>query len=288
MNKTNKKTELEYIETQYGVMEKVDAEKLAVLKQLVTTYYGIQKTRIGMGNRISGIVKEYGETENTAKLLDVFGESEKIEKAVLKHVKPLLREYRIYTDWLIKVRGIGPVLAAGFISGIKTPARFENISKLWRYCGYAVIDGETESRKRGDKLSYSPFLKTMGWKAGESFVKIRGFYREAYEQFRSDEERKNEEGIIKPVEIAAGFVLKDDGEILTKAKIEKLKKEGISEVEVGMTNAHIYARAKRKTVKLFLAHLWQVWREIEELPVTKPYANTILGHENFIKPPYWK
>lgn len=314
------------VETQYGTMETSDVERLDVLKQLVSTYYGIQKTRISIGNRVSAIVKEYGETETTSKLIEVFNESEIIEATALKHIKPLLREYRIYTDWLVEVRGIGPVLAAGFISGIKTPARFENISKLWKYCGLAVVNGRAEELRKGTQASYSPFLKVLCWKAGGSFVKAGGFYREVYEEFRSDEERKSEMGFTVKVKDSIGFIPYEEEyrklimkiftcpnpecgfkankyysrcpvcgrkcqPVVTSDNIELLYDAGFTdkdEIKVSMTNAHIYARAKRKTVKLFLAHLWQVWREIEGLPVTKPYANTILGHENFIKPPYWK
>lgn len=39
------------------------------------------------------------------------------------------------------------------------------------------------------------------------------------------------------------------------------------------------ALAVRKTAKLFLSHLWQVWREAEGLPVTDPYAVRVLGHD---------
>jgi len=288
------------VEAPYGEIPKSTAEKLAVLKQLVSTYYGVQKVRVGMGNRIAGIVKEYGETEYTNRLVDVFETSEEIEKSIMKHVRPILKEFPIYSMWLRHVKGIGDVLAAGLISGIKTPARFENISKLWKYCGYHVENGRAPRRTAGSKVSWSPFMKTLCWKVGESFVKTKGYYRLAYETFRKDEERKSEEGMVKPIDDAVGFIAKDEEVInviskskqtesepafLTKSKVDMLKKKGITEIRVGMTKSHVFARAKRKTVKLFLAHLWQVWREIEDLPVTEPYAHTLLGHADLIEPP---
>jgi len=284
--------EVEGLVSEYGVLSKEQMEKLAVLRQLVSSYYGIQKVRVAMGNRTTAIVKEYGETEHTKMLKDVYDISEKIEKTIVKYIRSVVREFPIYTQWLKYVVGVGDVLAAGLIAGIKTPARFSNISKLWHYCGQHVVDGEAPSRRKGAKVDWNPFMRTLCWKLGESFVKTKGFYRSAYDRFRGVEERKSEEGIIRPIDKCIGYVPKDDKVIevvgdkpLTKSKIEKLKKMGYAELRVGMTKAHIHARAKRKTVKLFIAHLWHKWREIEGLPITKPYAHALLGHSDFVEPP---
>ncbi len=280
------------IEVRYRTLDREKLEKLSVLKQLVASYYGVQKERIAMGNRITMLIKEYGETENIKKLMDVYKESEVIEKTILKHIRPILREFPIYTEWLKYVMGIGEVLSAGLIAGIKTPERFENISKLWKYCGLHVVNGEAPSRRKGAKVDWSPFMQTLCWKIGESFVKTRGFYRQMYDIFKKDEERKSEEGIVREIDKCIGYVPRDEEVIeivgntpLTKAKIEKLKKKGFKELRVGLTRAHVHARAKRKTVKLFIAHLWIKWRQLEGLPITKPYANVILGHSEFIEPP---
>ena len=282
------------IEKPYGELDPETERKLAVLKQLVATYYGVQKVRVAMGNRIAGIIKEYGEGEYMNSLIETFEVSENIEKTIIKHVRPILREFPIYTEWLRHVKGIGDVLAAGLIAGIKTPARFSNISKLWKYCGYHVENGQAPRRRTGQKVSWNPFMKTLCWKVGESFVKTKGYYRKAYDRFRAVEERKSEEGLVRKVDEAIGFVPKDKRAIeligqrpIKREDVAKLKKAGIDELLVGMTNAHIFARAKRKTVKLFLAHLWIVWRELEGLEVTKPYANAILGHADFIEPPHY-
>lgn len=43
--------------------------------------------------------------------------------------------------------------------------------------------------------------------------------------------------------------------------------------------------AIRKTAKLWLQHLWVVWRTEESLPVTKPWVFTHAGHTDYIEPP---
>jgi len=282
-------------------IREVREEKLAALKLLVKMYYKVQRERVGMGQRITDFKKFYPEAEaELTALSDVFEASESIEKKILKKVKPMVKDFEIYSLWLKHVRGIAEILAAGLISGIKTASRFPNVSKLWHYCGYHVVAGEAPRRKVGARVDWSPFLRTTCWKIGESFVRAGKYYRKAYEAFKAEEEEKNKVPRLIPVEKSAGKV-PVDGRIRELAKkkdktgrtvyvideivIRKLKREGIGEVDVLLTPRHVHERAKRKTVKLFLAHLWIVWRELEGLEVPKPYVNAILGHSNYIKPP---
>ena len=60
------------------------------------------------------------------------------------------------------------------------------------------------------------------------------------------------------------------------------QKESFSDLSKGQA----HNRAYRHTIKLFLSHLWQVWREAEKLPAPKPYAFAILKHSegHLIKP----
>ena len=59
---------------------------------------------------------------------------------------------------------------------------------------------------------------------------------------------------------------------------KKYEPEGI------ISEGHIHNRALRKMIKLFQACLFLVWREVEGLPPTKPYAIDVLGHDSLIKP----
>jgi hypothetical protein len=44
---------------------------------------------------------------------------------------------------------------------------------------------------------------------------------------------------------------------------------------------HVDLMARRKTIQMFLSDLFCIWRDLEGLPQTKPYAIAILGHEGF-------
>jgi len=41
--------------------------------------------------------------------------------------------------------------------------------------------------------------------------------------------------------------------------------------------------AIRKVVKIFLAHVWLRWRELEGLTIELPYSLTVLGHTGIIE-----
>ena len=50
------------------------------------------------------------------------------------------------------------------------------------------------------------------------------------------------------------------------------------------TKAHQHAAALRKMIKLWLAHLWEVWRKLEGLPVREPYIVASDAKHHYIAP----
>jgi len=280
------------------------------VKILVDSYYEIQKGRIQIGNRIAMLERDYHIEEETAKLLhEKMDEQLSLtEKWIGKQLIAFAEGSVFYNTWLGETKGIGPVLASGLISGIRDINRFSNISKLWKYCGLSVSNRCANCNKRifkeeerekwlvnnierakntkhqkkegkfdevayrkklelaickckipeivsvaskkvsGEPLEYSPFMRTLCWKIGEQFVKMgnRSFYGNLYRTFREEEERKNPQ----------------------------------------LTKLHRYNRAKRKTVKVFLSHVWIVWRQQLNLPISKPYLEERMGHKCIEPPKY--
>ena len=47
---------------------------------------------------------------------------------------------------------------------------------------------------------------------------------------------------------------------------------------------HRHNAAMGKMIKVWLSHLWEVWRKLEGLPVRNIYAQDKLGHNHYIKP----
>lgn len=50
------------------------------------------------------------------------------------------------------------------------------------------------------------------------------------------------------------------------------------------TKMHVHLAAMRKMEKIFLAHLWEVWRREVGLPVRVPYVVEYLGHTTISRP----
>jgi len=157
--------------------------------------------------------------------------------------------------WLTIVKGLGQGgLAAQLLAQIDDIGKFDTVSKLWRFAGLAVIDGKRETNKPGEKSHFNARLKSICWLISDQFVKQNTpLYRDIYDQ--------------------------------EKARLRRLYPEKI--VTNGKTqynDGHIDNMARRKTVKIFLQHLWVIWRKLEGLPVSEPYVQAILGHTHIIEP----
>ena len=156
---------------------------------------------------------------------------------------------------MIKIKGLGEGgLNAQLLAQIDDIGKFDTVSKLWAFSGYSVKDGHRIYSMPGEKCPFNKHLKSVIWLIGDQFVKQRTpIYRDLYDK------AKEEYRIQHPVKI----------------------------IENGKTkynNGHIDNMARRKTVKIFLQHLWVIWRNLEGLPVSEPYVKAILGHTNIIEP----
>lgn len=161
--------------------------------------------------------------------------------------------------WLTSIKGLKEgSLAAQLIAQIDDISNADTISALWRFAGYAVQDGRRERRKAGEKAHYNARLSAVCWNIGEQFVRQQTpLYAEYY--------------------------------YAEKARLRGLHPEpeptDSGPWKTAFTDSHVDRMARRKTVKLFLSHLWIIWRTAEGLPVTLPYIHTVGGHTNYIEPP---
>jgi hypothetical protein len=131
------------------------------------------------------------------------------------------------------------------------------------------------------KRPWNADLKTLCWKMGESFVKVKNrdsdYYGKVYAQRKEQEAKWNEQG--KYAEQA-------------KAKLEKYNitaqpTRGIYE-SGKLPPAHLHERAKRYAVKLYLSHLHYVLH-VEKIgylpPPPRPYVIEHMGHTHIIPVP---
>lgn len=286
------------------------------LHKLISSIYDVQHMRIIFEGRFRA-------TNETmyAKYVDRLFELEAFMK---DHAEAQTKLYPVH-EWIIAQKGLSYDLAGQLIGIIQDIKRFDNVSKLWYYSGLAVVDicekcnrqwlppeekamrilhikerqKEQEAKKivktkqseiipaesmvcncehpvlirksqkpiKGTLLDYNPVAKSLAFKVASQFIKQGDFYRKLYEEFRDAYEARPD--------------LKEEVDE-KKGKPAKAKHGEVTETKGTL---HIHRMAQRKMVKIFLQHLWVTWRELEGLPVTMPYAISVLGHGDYIKPP---
>lgn len=180
--------------------------------------------------------------------------------------------------WAMSITGIGPIISAGLLAHIDME-KAPTVGHIWRFAG---LD-PTVKWEKGQKRPWNTALKTLCWHIGESFVRQRGrdsgkFYGNLFDERKAQEIVRNDD-----------FQFKAQAEhILATKKIGKTTDAYGYYIKGMLPPAHIHARAKRYTVKLFLSH----WHEIAfryknkgQMP-PKPYILTQEGgHAHMITPP---
>lgn len=265
-----------------------------IMRALVEMYYDFQDQRIISGNRIDGNVRqELIQDTDLEKygVNDVFASTKSFEKDIQKRLANEIKAYPLYSEYLLNIQGIGVILSAGLMAYIEDIAKFKNISSLWQYAGIGmntfcekcnkptfveVTYGEGKTKKVAKRLrpkkvcdvcnsatvpirqrrtigyqsNYNDKFKVLCWKIASSFVKQsadKSGYRRIYDQVKADEHTKHPETVM-----VNGKKTQNDG--------------------------HLHNKAMRKTVKIFLSHVWTTWRTYENLEVTKPYESQVLKH----------
>ena len=237
---------------------------------LVDIYYQMQDQRIRANNQ----VRAQSESAEPHDVLIWFAEQADVLE---KQIKAALLNYsmaHLIGPWAMETVGVGPVISAGIIARIDIN-KCPTVGHIWRFAG---LD-PTSKWNKGEKRPWNADLKRICWLLGESFVKVSGneraFYGHTYQARKAMEIARNEEGYNREV-------------ALEQAKRVKKSTDAYKSYSIGeLPPAHIHARAKRYAVKLWLAHLHQVWWEkATGTPAPLPYAIAQLGHAHKIEPPH--
>lgn len=227
-----------------------------------------------------------GEVEN---LVWITAELQNLEQAFEKKIERAVQDFQIYTDYLKYIRGISHTLGAGIIAWIYPIDQFKYSSHLRAYAGltaqhYRLMCEEghriiatnvkevcpVRVKKKGSRtepkpcganikdveLVDAPPRKTAGYytminlklkthlryrvvRQFEYLTPRRSFYRFLYDKIKQ-------------------YYTAKDGDKLSKG--------------------HIRGRTMIRTASLFTSHVWEVWRKLEDLPVTDAYPIAKLGH----------
>lgn len=242
-------------------------------RYLVDLYYTTQQNRI----RAAAQLREASDQEEPNAMLQWAFHNFKITEDGVRAALLVYVKTKRVGEWLLSVHGIGPVIAAGLMAHIDI-TQAPTAGHIWRFAG---LDPSVKWEKK-TKRPWNAELKTLCWKAGQSFMKLRAndkdVYGRVYEERKQYEVERNESGGNAE---AAKLQLKSKrfGQNDTRKCLE----------EGRLSPAQIDARARRYAVKLFLSHLQHVmYEDLHGEPPARPYVITQMEHAHFISPPGWE
>jgi hypothetical protein len=242
-------------------------------RYLVDTYYQLQDNRI----RADGQIRSMTARDEPHSTLTWLSDNDAMLERNIKSALDVYGSAHLEGRWAKSIVGIGPVISAGLLAHIDI-TKAPTVGHVWRFAG---LDPTVKWEKK-TKRPWNASLKTLCWKIGESFVKFSGHEDDVYGKLYLERKAK---------EIArndAGALAEQAAAKLAAFKIGKAT-EAFGHYSSGrLPPAHIHARAKRWTVKLFLAHYHAVayrYRFGEHAP--KPYVLSQLQHGHEIVCPNW-
>lgn len=140
------------------------------------------------------------------------------EDIIKKSIEKLTKQHP-WGEYLLSIRGVGPVIAGGIIGelcgdiyssidkgNIKEggklpkpvlvghgPRTFERTSDLWAYAGYGVREGKAIKRTTGETSSWNKYLKLLCYKFAENQIKQGEEYRKIYDERKTYEQSTHPE-----------------------------------------------------------------------------------------------
>lgn len=155
---------------------------------------------------------------------------------------------------------------------VKESKNFEaEASKIVCNCQAPKLKKTTQKHHEGVLGDYNPEAKTLAFKVGTQFVKQGDYYRQLYDKYRAEYEARED--------------LKAEIELKRGKKTKGKNAEGETTAVETKGTKHIHMMAQRRVVKDFLSDLWVVWRRLEGLPRTDPWAVAFGGHSKVRPPP---
>lgn len=174
-----------------------------------------------------------------------------------KALEALASEHPLWTDWMIDVKGIGPIMVGSLVATWGDLHKLTNLSQMWSSATLGLKDGKPQRRLvRGRPAAgYGPFVKVC-WLLRDQLLKARGVYFEEKERFQARYEARED------------------------VTCRECREAGRTIHKLGCKGCEGHARrmAMRAMSKLALAHVWEVGRMAHGLPVNRPYAFDILKH----------
>lgn len=218
-------------------------------------------------------------------------EARKQEGEISKMLKNVLKEFPVYTEWLVDVKGVGEI-ASGWIVGEFDIEKATTVSKMWQYSGLnpGMVRGKIRVEVKKYKEEMGEIIATFVDEKGkpEAYIILTN------ELIRGD---KATPGFLLPFNkrlrtaligvLAPGFIKCKSPYALEhyypyKARLEQEenKANGNGKAWKDVSKGHRDNAARRFMIKAFLRDLYAAWRDLEGLPVRVPYQEEYLGHKH--------
>ena len=182
--------------------------------------------------------------------------------------------------WLVRVRGVGPSLSARLLARLEIE-RAPTPSSFWSYCGLATVAaqlyrcsdcGYELSLPAGRHLRSAHRGPGTGLPCAGTLAPIGEGTRRVAQPRPSRGENAPYDREAKKLCYLIGTSFVRQGDAYRRYYNEQRARLDASKPDWIPRRRHL--TALRMTEKLFLAHLWLVWREQLGLPVTAPYADS--------------
>ena len=208
------------------------------------------------------------------------------ERELYKAMHGALQSHVAY-PWLSRVKGIGPTLACKMLARFD-PTRAEYASSFWSYAGLDTVPGAlyrcaTCGVERSFPVSYTVTgdhkVGGAGAKAcaGKLTLVVGAEVRVAKPRAAGGMKRSYDAYAKKVMYLVATSFLKSPG-----SAYEQHYRKHRARLEVERPHwpdGRKHLTALRIVEKLFLSHLWQVWREALGLPTPAPWIEAHGGHD---------
>ena len=261
--------------------ESEDAQASKILKTIREEYDTLMDGILELPTTAAFFKNKEGNITQLAELmlLDQYEQVVKLERQQFDMLATLLEEFPIYTEFLSKIYGIGPAMAAVIVSEIniykaKYPSSLERLTGIDTIRVVDNVTGEERDEGRSNREAHL-VIRTYVDKNGETKTK-RSI---AYNPFLKTKVM----GVLAPILIKIGkSINKETGEITYKNKYAKVFDDYRSRKRNEITPfyrtpIHIRNMSMRYMIKAFYKDLYDNWRALEGLPVHPSYAEAKLG-----------
>ena len=260
------------------------------LRALIRARDDFQAMRKRMDNRLGrkadGTAQDVGDRDYGAIdshiMLDSANVAREQENRIEREIKAELKAAPIYTEFLSKVKGCGPISAAWIIAEYDIHIA-DTPSKLWQFTGLnpGMVRGRVAIKGSGDGgRDGSRDGGKVRWKLSDTMIRgdrlTQGFLAPFNQRLRTAMVGVMAESFIRSRSEYSKYYY----DFKARLEAEQSVIDGSTTKWCDTTKAHRDRAAKRYMIKMFLRDLYIVWRELEGLPVRPPYQEEYLGHSH--------